>query len=57
VVLKKGGIWYFLGEQALPEKISSWTFDLALAKDFKQGVPPKGVGLQGFIFERIPHPG
>lgn len=56
VVLKKGNIWDLLGEQALLEKISSWTFDLALAKDFKQGVPPKGVGLQGVIFERMPHP-
>lgn len=55
VALKKRSIWDLLGEQALPEKISSWTFDLGLAKGFKNGVPPKGAGQQGVIFERVPH--
>lgn len=54
VVLKKGSIWNLLGEQALPEKISSWTFDLKVAKVFKDGVPLHGKGLQGIIFERPP---
>lgn len=52
MVLRKGSIWSLLGEQALSEKISSWTFDLAVAKIFKEGVPPPGQGLQGIIFER-----
>lgn len=56
VVLEKGSIWSLLGEQALLEKVSSWTFDLKIAKDFKQGIPPKGKGLQGIIFERLPRP-
>ncbi|QVI69417.1 hypothetical protein [Pseudomonas syringae] len=56
MVLKKGGIWSLLGEQVLSEKISSWTFDLAVAKTFKEGVPPAGEGLQGIIFERPPRP-
>lgn len=54
MVLRKGSIWSLLGEQALSEKISSWTFDLAVAKTFKEGVPPPGQGLQGIIFERLP---
>jgi len=54
MVLMKGNIWNLLGEQALPEKISSWTFDLTVAKTFKDGVPPHGQGLQGIIFERRP---
>jgi hypothetical protein len=54
MVLRKGSIWSLLGEQALSEKISSWTFDLAVANTFKEGVPPPGQGLQGIIFERLP---
>lgn len=54
MVLRKGSIWSLLGEQSLSEKISSWTFDLAVAKAFKEGVPPAGQGLQGIIFERLP---
>jgi hypothetical protein len=54
MVLGKGSIWNLLGEQALSEKISSWTFDLDVAKTFKEGVPPPGQGMQGLIFERRP---
>ncbi|UMZ14453.1 hypothetical protein I9018_12495 [Pseudomonas sp. MPFS] len=54
MVLEKGSIWSLLSEQALSEKTSSWTFDLAVAKTFKEGVPPLGQGLQGIIFERLP---
>ncbi|MEB0042646.1 hypothetical protein [Pseudomonas sp. MH10] len=43
-----------MGEQSLAEKILSWTFDLKIAKDFKKGVPAKGNGMQGVIFERQP---
>ncbi|MBU0725403.1 MAG: hypothetical protein KJ904_11155 [Alphaproteobacteria bacterium] len=33
----------------MPEKISSWTFDLDVAKALKGGVPPEGQGYQGII--------
>lgn len=38
VALTKRSIWDLLGEQALSEKISSWTFDLGLAKGFKNAI-------------------
>lgn len=36
----------------LPERIASWTLDLEVAKNLKNGVPPEG--LQGVIFSIIP---
>ena len=57
VALGKKSVWDLLGETRLPEKISSWTFDLKIAKHFKGGVPPLGQGFQGVIFERYPSPG
>jgi hypothetical protein len=39
-----GGVWSLIGEDSLPEKISSWTLDLEMAKAFKGGVPPEGQG-------------
>lgn len=52
IALGKRSVWDLLGEMSLAEKISSWTLDLTLAKDFKGGVPPEGQGFQGVIFER-----
>jgi hypothetical protein len=49
VALPKGGVWSLIGENCLPEKISSWTIDITVAKEFKGGVPPKGQGYQGVI--------
>lgn len=57
VALGKRSVWDLLGEMSLSEKISSWTLDLVLAKDFKGGVPPEGQGFQGVIFERAPTAG
>lgn len=49
IALKKGGVWDLIGEDRLPEKVSSWTFDIEVAKQFKNGVPPEGQGYQGVI--------
>lgn len=49
VALPKGGVWKLIGENRLPEKVSSWTVDLDVAKAFKGGVPPEGQGFQGTI--------
>jgi len=57
VGLPKGGVWSLIGEDRLPEKISSWTVDLEVAKDFKGGVPPQGQGYQGVILCVYPQPG
>ena len=57
VALPKGGVWNLIGEDSLPEKISSWTVDLEVAKDFKGGVPPNGQGYQGVILCVYPQPG
>ena len=57
VGLPKGGVWNLIGEDLLPEKISSWTLDLEMAKVFKGGVPPEGQGYQGVIFCVSPPPG
>jgi hypothetical protein len=54
--LPKGGVWDLIGEDCLPEKISSWTTDLEVAKAFKGGVPPKGQGYQGVILCMMPNP-
>lgn len=50
IALPKGGLWHLLADNRLPESISAWTTDLAAAKQFKGGVPPKGQGYQGAIF-------
>lgn len=57
VGLPKGGVWRLLGEDRLPEKISSWTLNLEMAKAFKGGVPPEGQGYQGVILCVLPPPG
>lgn len=49
IALPKAGVWDLIGEDSLSEKISSWTVDIEVAKDFKGGVPPKGQGLQGVV--------
>ena len=54
--LPKGGVWKLIGEDRLPEKISSWTLDIEVAKDFKGGVPPEGQGYQGVILCVYPPP-
>ncbi len=56
VGLPKGGVWNLIGEDRLPEKISSWTLDLEVAKGFKGGVPPEGQGYQGVILCVSPPP-
>ncbi|HRP72155.1 MAG TPA: hypothetical protein PK743_05925 [Luteimonas sp.] len=57
IALPKGGVWALLGEDNLPEKISSWTLDLVVAKTFKGGVPPQNGGFQGVIFNIHPPAG
>lgn len=57
IALGKGGVWDLLGDNRLPEKISSWTTDLEIAKGFKGGVPPEGQGYQGVIFSIKPPAG
>lgn len=54
--LPPGGVWSLIGENRLPEKISSWTLSLEMAKAFKGGVPPEGQGYQGVIFCVLPPP-
>jgi len=49
VALPIDGVWHLIGEDHLPEKISSWTLDIEVAKGFKGGVPPEGQGYQGVI--------
>lgn len=56
VALPKGGVWSLIGENRLPEKISSWTVDIGVAKLFKGGVPPEGQGYQGVILGLPPKP-
>jgi len=56
VALEKGSVWELIGEDRLAEKISSWTFDIEIAKEFKNGVPPEGQGYQGVIFCIKPPP-
>lgn len=57
VALPKGGVWKLIGENRLPEKISSWTLDIEIAKGFKGGVPPQGQDYQGVILCVRPEPG
>lgn len=57
VALPKAGVWSLIGQGCLPEKISSWTLDLEVAKAFKGGVPPQGQGFQGTILYLYPPPG
>lgn len=56
VGLEKGSVWDLIGENRLPEKVSSWTYDIEVAKAFKSGVPPDGQGYQGVIFCISPPP-
>lgn len=56
IALPKGGVWDLIGEDNLPEKISSWTTSLEVAEAFKSGVPPEGQGYQGVILCVFPHP-
>jgi hypothetical protein len=51
---EKDRVWKLLVDNALPETIAAWTTDIAVAKEFKGGVPP--VGLQGIIFALHPPP-
>lgn len=57
IALGKGGVWDLLGDNRLPEKVSSWTTDLEIAQRFKGGVPPEGQGYQGVIFSILPPAG
>jgi hypothetical protein len=41
--LEKDRIWQLSCGGSLPETIAAWTIDLAVARDFKNGVPPDGV--------------
>jgi len=54
VALPKDGVWSLIGDEHLPEKISSWTLDIEVAKSFKGGVPPDGQGFQGTILFLLP---
>lgn len=56
VSLETDSVWNLIGENRLTEKISSWTFNLEVAKAFKNGVPPHGQGYQGVIFYINPPP-
>jgi len=56
IALPKGGIWALIGENRLPEKVSSWTNAIEAAKAFKGGVPPDGQGYQGTILYLYPPP-
>ncbi|GFE98131.1 MULTISPECIES: hypothetical protein [Acetobacteraceae] len=56
IALPKEGVWNLIGEDCLPEKISSWTLDIEVAKAFKGGVPPEGQGFQGTILYLYPPP-
>jgi hypothetical protein len=56
VGLEKGSVWDLIAEGSLSEKVSSWTFDIEVAKAFKSGVPPDGQGYQGVIFCINPPP-
>lgn len=56
VGLEKRSVWDLIGENCLSEKVSSWTFDIEVAKGFKSGVPPDGQGYQGVIFCINPPP-
>lgn len=47
-------VWALIGEDRLPGRISSWTVDVEVAKQFKGGVPPKDGGFQGVIL--VLHP-
>jgi len=50
MALDKSGVWKLLGEQALDEQISSWTQDMAVAKNLLGGVPEADTGFTAVIF-------
>lgn len=54
IALTKSSVWKITAEAQLDEKISAWTLDMNVAKEFKGGVPPEGQGYQGVIFSRRP---
>lgn len=45
-----------IAKRILTEKISSWTYDIGFAKQFKGGVPPKDQGYQGMVLCVSPEP-
>ena len=53
--IEKGHIYKLNDRLRLPETVSSWTLDPAIAQNFKGGVPPHGQ--QGIIFSIFPPPG
>lgn len=54
IALDRAHLWKFGNDLFLEEKISSWTPDLSVAKDFLGGVPPEGQGYQGLVFDLCP---
>jgi len=57
IALGKRSVWDLIGGNRLAEKVSSWTLDVEVAKEFKNGVPPEGQGYQRVIFFVKPSPG
>lgn len=57
IALPPEGVWALIGDNCLPEKISSWTSSIEVAKAFKGGVPNSGQGFQGTILYLFPSPG
>ncbi|WP_429950028.1 hypothetical protein ACQYWY_00510 [Comamonas sediminis] len=49
VALEKSYVWDLIIDEALKEKVSSWTINLPVAMAFKNGVPPQGGIFQGVI--------
>lgn len=54
IALLKGSVWNLMADEEINESMSAWTINLAIAKEFKGGVPPEGQGYQGVIFCRDP---
>lgn len=44
VGLERGSVWDLIGKDCLGANVSSWTFDIKVAKAFKRGVPPDNQG-------------
>tara|TARA_R110001592_G_scaffold362308_1_gene675714 strand:- start:2562 stop:3686 length:1125 start_codon:yes stop_codon:yes gene_type:complete len=57
IALEKKYVWHLVGDDSLLEKISSWTCDSGIAKQFKYGVPLEGSGYQGVILCLFPPAG
>lgn len=58
ITLDKRGMWKLLAENALGEKISSWTTDIEIAKGLKGGIPAKDEAPKkhATIFKLVPAP-